>query len=60
MYNFQQKLKFIKYELRLSNKNSFGDIIAEKNLIALKMEALQQNIISNGMTEQRKKEELNI
>lgn len=58
MYKFQQKLKFIKDEIKTWNTQTFGNIIMEKKLLELKQEALQQQIINNGLTEQRKVEKI--
>ena len=40
MYKFQQKLKSIKKEIKLWNKETFGNIITDKRNLELKIEIL--------------------
>lgn len=42
MYKFQQKLKYIKEEIKKWNKETFGNIFTDKRNLELKMEILQQ------------------
>jgi hypothetical protein len=58
MSKLYKKLKYIKYKLKEWNKDTFGNINQEKNNIEEKMKKLQETCISEGYTEDQKKEEL--
>ena len=60
MQGSHQRLKFIKQELKKWNQETFGDITMEIKVIELKMRAIQQKIIQNGMTEETKQVELEL
>lgn len=47
MFRFEQKLKHIKNHIIKWNKDTFGDILKEKNVIEKQMEDIQQHIIFN-------------
>jgi hypothetical protein len=58
MFKLYKKLKHIKYRLKEWNKDTFGNINQEKNNIEEKMKKLQETCISEGYTEEWKKEEI--
>jgi hypothetical protein len=57
MFKLYKKLKYIKYRLKEWNKDTFGNANQEKNNIEEKMKKLQETYISEGYTEEWKKEE---
>ena len=57
MYRFQQRLKFIKHNIKEWNKQDFGDIFMDKRALENQMEQIQWNIISRGGTTQLKEKE---
>jgi hypothetical protein len=58
MFKLYKKIKYIKYRLKEWNKDTFGNINQEKNNIEENMEKLQETCISEGYTEEQKKEEI--
>jgi hypothetical protein len=57
MHFFQQNLKYIKQQLKIWNKETFGNILQEKLKLTQKMEQLQQDIINEGRTDSLVQEE---
>jgi len=55
MYMLQQKLKHIKFHLKVWNKNEFGDIFKEKREIEMKLQEINQIIITDSFTKERQK-----
>eukprot|EP00253_Pinus_taeda_P025366 PITA_25366 len=55
MYMLQQKLKHIKACLKVWNKNEFANIFKAKRETELKLQEMNQIIITNGFTEERQK-----
>jgi len=57
MHTFQLRLKEIKHKIRKWNKEDFGNIFEEKQKLERAMEEIQQQIILEGRTEEKCKEE---
>ena len=57
MYGLQQKLKYIKENLKKWNKESFGNIILEKWKLETQIEELQKSMMEEGYTENTKSRE---
>ena len=57
MHTFQLKLKELKGRIKKWNKEEFGNIMEEKQKLEKDMEALRQQIIMEGRTEESSKEE---
>eukprot|EP00253_Pinus_taeda_P016387 PITA_16387 len=57
MFQFQQKLKNLKFHIRKWNQFTFGNIFQENNAINNAMTKLQQKIILEGQTEQLSEQE---
>jgi len=51
MYQFQQKLRFLKCHLKRWNRETFGNIFKEQQKLTQDLEILHQKIISEGHTE---------
>lgn len=51
MYQFQQKLRFLKNHLKRWNRETFGNIFTAQQELNQEMIALQQKIITEGHTE---------
>ena len=51
MYQFQQKLKHLKEHIKKWNKDSFGNIFQEKQVLETKIQHLQSQVMLNGYTE---------
>jgi hypothetical protein len=60
MHKFQQNLKYIKQQLKLWNKEEFGNIFQAKQQIIKQMEHIQQTMIQNGRTDQLVQDEENL
>jgi len=54
MYQFQQKLKFIKEKVKQWNKESFGNIFQEKRTLEKAIEDIQAIIMESRYTEDLK------
>lgn len=52
MYALQQKLKYIKANLKKWNKESFGNIMEEKIRLEEKIGELQQRVMQDGYNEE--------
>ena len=50
MFQFQQKLKHLKYALKSWNHTQFGNIFYHQKALEQQMNTLQQCIISEGRT----------
>ena len=57
MYIFQQKLKYIKERIKKWNKDSFGNIMEEKEKLEKRIEKIKTQAIREGYTEDGKVEE---
>ncbi len=57
MQTFQLKLKELKEKIKKWNKEEFGNIFKDEQLLDQKMRKLQQEIISEGRNEERAREE---
>jgi len=57
MYQFQQKLKNLKYALKAWNRNRFGNIQEQRQQLEQQMKELQQKFILEGRTEEQIKQE---
>jgi exonuclease III len=57
MYRFQQRLKNLKQHLKSWNKSTFGDIFQAQENLKQQMQTLQQQIRSQGLTEDLKTQE---
>jgi len=57
MHTFQLKLKELKGKIKKWNKEEFGNIFLEQQRLERKMEELQQKIITEGRSEEKRKEE---
>jgi hypothetical protein len=54
MYRFQQRLKNLKQHLNSWNKSTFGDIFQAQENLKQQMQTLQQQIRTQGLTEDLK------
>lgn len=54
MFMLQQRLKHIKFGLKDWNKKEFGNIFKAKREVEQKLQGINQIIITNGFTEERK------
>eukprot|EP00253_Pinus_taeda_P026862 PITA_26862 len=52
MARFQKKLKILKNEIKCWNKNTFGNILREKEILIQEIKTIQQKIILEGRTEE--------
>lgn len=52
MARFQKKIKFLKGEIKKWNKNTFGNIFKEKEILIQEIINIQQTIITEGRTEE--------
>jgi len=52
MYQFQQKLKYLKTHIKIWNQETFGNIFQAQQNLNREMEQLQQNIITEGQNEE--------
>ena len=52
MYRFQQKLKFLKAQIKRWNQETFGNIFQAQQVLDKEMKSLQQKIIEEGHTEE--------
>jgi len=50
MYQFQQKLKYLKAQIKKWNQETFGNVFKEQQNMNKEMEELQQQIITKGHT----------
>jgi len=57
MFQFQQKLKFLKFQLKNWNKEIFGNIFTAQQHLNQKMKDLQQLIIKDGYKEEHLEQE---
>ena len=57
MYKFQQKMKYIKEQVKLWNKEHFDNIHLSKQQIGSQLEHIQWTIMQDGYTDSVKKEE---
>ena len=57
MYIFQQKMKYIKERIKKWNKDSFGNIMEEKEKLEKRIEEIKTQAIREGYTEDGKAEE---
>ena len=57
MYKFQQKLKYIKEQVKICNKEHFGNINLGKKQIEGQLADIQRTIMQKGYTDSIKKEE---
>jgi len=57
MYQFQQKLKNLKYALKAWNHNHFGNIQENRQQLEQQMKELQQKFILEGLTEEQIQQE---
>ena len=57
MYNFQQKLKFLKANIRTWNKEYFGNIFVDKKRIVQELAAIQQRGMESGWDQEPKEKE---
>ena len=57
MYIFQQKMKYIKERIKKWNKDSFGNIMEEKEKLEKWIEEIKTQAIREGYTKDRKVEE---
>jgi len=60
MFQFQQKLKNIKFHIKQWNQFTFGNILQEKTALNKAMIELQQKIITEGRTEQLSEQETHL
>ena len=58
MYRFQQRLKNLKQHLKTWNKSTFGNIFQAQENLKQQMQTLQQQIRSQGLTEDLKTHEM--
>ena len=56
MYKFQQKLKYIKEQVKIWNKEHFGNIHLEKQQIEFQLADIQRTIMQEGYIDSIKKE----
>lgn len=54
MFLLQQRLKHIKHRLKDWNKNEFGNIFKAKKEVEQKLQGINQILITDGFTEERK------
>eukprot|EP00253_Pinus_taeda_P027174 PITA_27174 len=52
MERFQKKLKMLKEEIKQWNKNTFGNILREKEILIQEIKKIQQKIILEGRSEE--------
>lgn len=57
MYTFQQKLKYIKERIKKWNKDSFSNIMEEKEKLEKRIEEIKTQAIREGYTKDKKGEE---
>lgn len=57
MYIFQRKLKYIKERIKKWNKDSFGNIMEEKEKLEKRIKKIKTRAIREGYTEDGKVEE---
>jgi hypothetical protein len=57
MYKFQQKLKNLKQRLKTWNKSTFGNIFQDQEILNQQIQALQQKIRHQGITDSLKEQE---
>ena len=57
LYQFQQKLRKLKAKICTWNKEEFGDIFQDKNILKVKLEELQWEEMDNGYTDDLKQRE---
>ena len=57
MYQFQQKLKFLKQVIKTWNRSQFGNIFDHQKLLEEQMNTLQQHIIYEGRIEDYEQQE---
>lgn len=57
MYQFQQRLKHIKKQIKTWNYTTFGNMLQEKKSLEQSMTELQQKIILEGRIEEYSKQE---
>lgn len=60
MFQFQQKLKFLKAQIKIWNKETFGNIFQAQQSLNKEMAELQQHIILEGHNEETLAQELHI
>ena len=54
MFMLHKRLKHIKIRLKEWNKKNFGNIFAQKKLVEIKMQVLNQAMISEGFDKDKK------
>ena len=57
MYALQQKLKYVKNNLKKWNKESFGHILIEKQWLESQIGEIQSKVIREGYSEEEKNKE---
>jgi len=60
MFQFQQKLKYIKGCIKKWNVELFGNIFSKKKRLDSKMKMIQQEIMTQGYTEDLRLQETNL
>lgn len=60
MFQFQQKLKYLKMHIKQWNQSTFGNIFQDQNSLAQEMKKIQQTIITEVRTEALSKQEKNL
>ena len=60
MFQFQQKLKWVKEHIKDWNHNIFGNIFVEKRTLEQQMKDVQQEIITSGRSEPLAAKELEL
>eukprot|EP00253_Pinus_taeda_P035953 PITA_35953 len=60
MFQLQQKLRFVKSQLKQWNRETFGDIFTAQQELSRELSALQQKITTEGHTEETLEQERNI
>jgi len=57
MFQFQQKLKYLKGRIKKWNANSFGNLFQEKHRLDNKMKDIQQEIMVHGYSDHLRTQE---
>jgi len=60
MFQFQQRLQFLKVQIKQWNSATFGNIFQAHQALTQEMEKLQQTIINEGRTEAHNEQEKNL